>query len=69
MIALVVVSTFLVLLLGVLVAGLLRSHADILRSLHESVSAWATRPPYRKTSEPEPRRAGRPWGRPRPWPG
>ena len=35
MIALVVVSTFLVLLLGVLVAGLLRSHADILRSLHE----------------------------------
>src|SRR5580704_1302075 len=34
-IALVVVSTFLVLLLGVLVAGLLRSHADILRSLHE----------------------------------
>ncbi len=35
MIALVVVLTFLVLLLGVLVAGLLRSHADILRSLHE----------------------------------
>ncbi len=33
--ALVVVTTFLVLLLGLLVAGLLRSHADILRSLHE----------------------------------
>jgi hypothetical protein len=35
MVALVVVSTFVVLLLGILVAGLLRSHADILRSLHE----------------------------------
>ena len=35
MIALIVVSTFVVLVLGVLVAGLLRSHADILRSLHE----------------------------------
>jgi hypothetical protein len=34
-IALVVVSTFVVLVLGILVAGLLRSHADILRSLHE----------------------------------
>jgi hypothetical protein len=34
-VALVVVSTFVVLLLGILVAGLLRSHADILRSLHE----------------------------------
>jgi hypothetical protein len=34
-VALVVVSTFVVLVLGVLVAGLLRSHADILRSLHE----------------------------------
>jgi hypothetical protein len=34
-IALVIVSTFVVLLLGILVAGLLRSHADILRSLHE----------------------------------
>jgi hypothetical protein len=34
-IALLVVLTFVVLLLGVLVAGLLRSHADILRSLHE----------------------------------
>jgi hypothetical protein len=33
--ALVIVSTFVVLLLGILVAGLLRSHADILRSLHE----------------------------------
>ena len=35
MIALVIVSTFVVLVLGILVAGLLRSHADILRSLHE----------------------------------
>ena len=35
MVALVIVSTFVVLILGVLVAGLLRSHADILRSLHE----------------------------------
>ena len=35
MVAFVVVSTFVVLVLGVLVAGLLRSHADILRSLHE----------------------------------
>jgi len=35
MVALIVVVTFVVLLLGVLVAGLLRSHADILRSLHE----------------------------------
>jgi hypothetical protein len=35
MVALVVVVTFVVVLLGVLVAGLLRSHADILRSLHE----------------------------------
>ncbi len=35
MVALVIVSTFVVLMLGILVAGLLRSHADILRSLHE----------------------------------
>ena len=35
MVALVVVSIFVVALLGILVAGLLRSHADILRSLHE----------------------------------
>jgi hypothetical protein len=34
-VALVIVLTFVVLLLGLLVAGLLRSHADILRSLHE----------------------------------
>jgi hypothetical protein len=34
-VALVIVSTFVVLVLGILVAGLLRSHADILRSLHE----------------------------------
>ena len=35
MVALVIVSTFVVLVLGILVAGLLRSHADILRSLHD----------------------------------
>jgi hypothetical protein len=35
MVALVVVVTFVVLLLSVLVAGLLRSHADIIRSLHD----------------------------------
>ena len=35
MIALIVVLTFVVLVLSVLVSGLLRSHADILRSLHE----------------------------------
>lgn len=35
MIVLIVSLTFVVLLLGVLVAGLLRSHADILRALHE----------------------------------
>ena len=35
MVALVVVVTFVVLVFSVLVAGLLRSHADILRSLHE----------------------------------
>ena len=35
MLALVLVLTFVVLLLGVLVAGLLRSHADILKSLHD----------------------------------
>lgn len=35
MLALVVVDTVVVVLLGVLVAGLLRSHADILRALHE----------------------------------
>jgi hypothetical protein len=35
MVALVVVLTFVVLLLGILVAGLLRSHADILKALHD----------------------------------
>ncbi len=35
MVALVLVLTFVVLLLGVLVAGLLRSHADILKALHD----------------------------------
>jgi hypothetical protein len=35
MVALVIVSTFVVLVLGILVAGLLRSHADILRALHD----------------------------------
>jgi hypothetical protein len=35
MAALVLILTFVVLLLGILVAGLLRSHADILKSLHD----------------------------------
>ncbi len=35
MVALVLVLTFVVLMLGVLVAGLLRSHADILKALHD----------------------------------
>lgn len=35
MVALIVVQTLAIILLGVLVAGLLRSHADILRRLHE----------------------------------
>lgn len=35
MLALVIADTVVVVLLGVLVAGLLRSHADILRALHE----------------------------------
>ncbi len=35
MVALVLVVTFVVLVLGVLVAGLLRSHADILKALHD----------------------------------
>jgi hypothetical protein len=35
MVALVLILTFVVLLLGVLVAGLLRSHADILKALHD----------------------------------
>jgi hypothetical protein len=35
LVALVLVLTFVVLLLGVLVAGLLRSHADILKALHD----------------------------------
>jgi hypothetical protein len=35
LLALVLLLTFVVLLLGVLVAGLLRSHADILKALHE----------------------------------
>jgi hypothetical protein len=35
MLALVLLLTFVVLLMGVLVAGLLRSHADILRALHD----------------------------------
>jgi hypothetical protein len=35
MVALVLILTFVVILLGILVAGLLRSHADILKSLHD----------------------------------
>jgi hypothetical protein len=35
MVALVLILTFVVLLLGIMVAGLLRSHADIVKSLHD----------------------------------
>ena len=35
MLALVLLLTFVVLLMGILVAGLLRSHADILKALHD----------------------------------
>jgi hypothetical protein len=35
MLVLVLLLTFVVLLLGILVAGLLRSHADILKALHD----------------------------------
>ncbi len=35
MVALVLSLTFVVVLLGILVAGLLRSHADILKALHD----------------------------------
>ena len=35
MVALVVLLTIVVALLGVLVAGLLRSHAEVLRTLHD----------------------------------
>lgn len=58
MVALVVVVTFVVLLLGVLVAGLLRSHADILRSLHElgvgvgDPTATSEQPSARTTAPP-----------------
>lgn len=57
MIALIVVSTFVVLLLGILVAGLLRSHADILRALHElgvGVGDPSAQDPSVATSVPAP---------------
>ena len=74
MIALVVVSTFVVLVLGVLVAGLLRSHADILRSLHElgvgvgdpaaAATAAAAGNGHRASTAAPPRCR---WGRPPAW--
>ena len=77
MVALVIVSTFVVLVLGILVAGLLRSHADILRSLHElgvgvgdpaasTASAAAAAPPC--TAGHRRRRRARRSVRPRPSP-
>jgi hypothetical protein len=57
MIALIVVSTFVMLLLGILVAGLLRSHADILRALHElgvGVGDPSAQAPSVATSVPAP---------------
>jgi hypothetical protein len=53
MVALVVVVTFVVLVLGVLVAGLLRSHADILRSLHE-LGVGVGDPAAPETGRPDP---------------
>ncbi len=76
MLALVIVSTFVVLLLGILVAGLLRSHADILRSLHElgvgvgdpTGSPPTAAPPLAPRS-PSPRRGPAPlWVPLPPWP-
>ena len=77
MIALVIVSTFVVLVLGILVAGLLRSHADILRSLHE-LGVGRRRPRLRHDDRAgcRPRRSpclrptagAGPRARPRPWP-
>ncbi len=60
MLALVIVSTFVVLVLGILVTGLLRSHADILRSLHElgagvgdpSAAATTTAPSATPVADP-----------------
>jgi len=57
MVALVVVVTFVVVLLGVLVAGLLRSHADILRSLHEL--GVGVGDPAAPGAHPQPRNAPR----------
>ena len=74
MVALVIVSTFVVLVLGILVAGLLRSHADILRALHElgagvgdpsaaSACRAPSPPPPRHRSTSSRRRRARRWGR------
>jgi NhaP-type Na+/H+ or K+/H+ antiporter len=48
-VALIVVLTVLVCLLTILVAGLLRSHADILRCIR-SAQAWGIRPPATRLS-------------------
>ena len=60
MVALVIVSTFVVLVLGILVAGLLRSHADILRSLHELGVGVGDPAAARSPRPPPPRHAGPP---------
>ena len=64
MVALVIVSTFVVLVLGILVAGLLRSHADILRALHDLGAGVGDprglrRPPPPWRSSPAPGRRAR----------
>ncbi|MGH9298240.1 MAG: hypothetical protein ACRDZP_09760 [Acidimicrobiales bacterium] len=71
MLALVIADTVLVVLLGLLVAGLLRSHADILRALRDlgaSVGDPATRP-ARKGSQAGPGAdgSGAPFGSPVPF--
>ena len=74
MLALVIVSTFVVLLLGILVAGLLRSHADILRSLHElgvgvgDPAAAGAAAPVAAPVTLAPPAPGPRWGRLPPWP-
>jgi hypothetical protein len=57
MLALVLLLTFVVLLLGILVAGLLRSHADILKALHD-LGAGVGDPATEATSGPDLRHQG-----------
>jgi len=66
MLALVILETFAIALLGLLVAGLLRSHAEILRQLHH-LGGGLDLPGAARRSQPvtlAPRRAGDPAARP-----